>query len=46
MILFEIVHVLDDLDADNFLGGPEGKREELQGIGFRPGGDADTKMAA
>jgi hypothetical protein len=30
----------------NFVGGPEGKREELLSVGFRPGGDADAKMAA
>jgi hypothetical protein len=30
MVLVEIVHVPDDLDADNLLDGPEGKREKIE----------------
>ncbi|WP_140686868.1 hypothetical protein [Mesorhizobium sp. B2-6-2] len=43
VVLIEIVHILDDLDAD-YIFEWEGKREELQGVSFRPSGDAKAKM--
>lgn len=45
VVLIEIVHILDYLDADGFSGW-EGKREELQGVGFRPRRDANAKVTA
>ncbi|WP_217576434.1 hypothetical protein [Mesorhizobium sp. GbtcB19] len=45
VILIEIVHILDDLDADCFFGW-EGKREQLQRVAFRPRSDANAKMTA